>query len=85
MSDETKRKEYDAWGTTSEQMNREGGGFGNARGPRAGPQQGMRWEYRSSVDPEELFRKIFGDQHGFQNFAEDFAESAFGFGSAQEV
>ncbi|KAJ1530694.1 hypothetical protein ONE63_005560 [Megalurothrips usitatus] len=86
LSDETKRREYDAWGTTSEQMGREGGGFGPRGGATGrGPQQEMRWEYRSSVDPEELFRKIFGDQHGFRSFTEDFSESPFGFGSGQEV
>ncbi|XP_026283350.1 protein tumorous imaginal discs, mitochondrial isoform X1 [Frankliniella occidentalis] len=86
LSDDTKRREYDAWGTTSEQMGREGGGFGPRGGKaRPGAGQGMNWEYRSSVDPEELFRKIFGDHHGFQSFTEDFADSAFGFGSGQEV
>lgn len=46
----------------------------------------QNWNFQSSVDPEELFRKIFG-QAGFQggNFGEEFAESRFGFGAAQEV
>ncbi|XP_034245862.1 protein tumorous imaginal discs, mitochondrial-like [Thrips palmi] len=86
LSDENKRREYDAWGTTSEQMGREGGGgggFGARRGSGAGAGTQQRWEYRASVDPEELFRKIFGE-HGFQGF-NDFAESAFGFGAGQEV
>lgn len=46
------------------------------------------WQFRSSVDPEELFRKIFGDQgmksNPFSDF-EEFAESSFGFGASQEV
>ena len=50
----------------------------------------QNWNFTSSIDPEELFRKIFG-QAGFQrggqfgDFNEDFAESRFGFGAAQEV
>lgn len=92
LSDETKRREYDSWGKTSEQMGREGFGTGGFGAGRAGPQ----WNYQSNIDPEELFRKIFGDftdprfggspfGQGFANF--DFgeeAESAFGRGG-QEV
>lgn len=46
----------------------------------------QNWNFQSSIDPEELFRKIFG-QGGFSagNFNEDFAESRFGFGASQEV
>lgn len=63
-----------------------GGGQG---GPNAGPDfsRHQSWNFQSSVDPEELFRKIFG-QAGFGqggNFTEDYAESRFGFGAAQEV
>ena len=63
-----------------------GGGQG---GPDVGPDfaRHQSWNFQSSVDPEELFRKIFGQ--GFQNagggFQEDYAESRFGFGAAQEV
>lgn len=45
------------------------------------------WSYQSNVDAEELFRKIF-NQSGFSNnaaFEEDFADSKFGFGAAEEV
>lgn len=45
------------------------------------------WSYQSNVDAEELFRKIF-NQSGFGNsgtFEEDFADSKFGFGAAEEV
>jgi hypothetical protein len=62
-----------------------GGGMGGAEGQRFS--QG--WQFRSSIDPEELFRKIFGDagfkSGGFGSEFEDFAESNFGFGAAQEV
>uniref|UniRef100_A0A1B6GHS9 DnaJ homolog l(2)tid, mitochondrial n=1 Tax=Cuerna arida TaxID=1464854 RepID=A0A1B6GHS9_9HEMI len=81
LSDDGKRKEYDSWGATSEQM-----GMG---GPPPGGNQGFgaqHWQFHSSIDPEELFRKIFGEG-GFKsnNFGDDFADSQFGFGAAQEV
>lgn len=85
LSDDQKRKEYDTYGQTTEQMSRNGGGGGGGgRGPQGFSQN---WQFRSTVDPEELFRKIFGDanfrqqQSGF----DDFSESQFGFGGAQEV
>jgi len=85
LSDDAKRKQYDAWGTTSEQMGMGAGGMGGADGQRFS--QG--WQFRSTIDPEELFRKIFGDagfrRGGFGSEFEDFAESNFGFGAAQEV
>lgn len=44
-----------------------------------------QWQYKSTIDPEELFRKIFGDA-GFKSEAfSDFAESQFGYGASQEV
>lgn len=85
LSDDGKRKEYDTWGATSEQM-----GMGGGRRPGASSQQdfNQNWQFRSNVNPEELFRKIFGEagfqSGGFSDF-DDFAESKFGFGSAQEV
>lgn len=80
LSDDTKRREYDMYGQTSEQMGRQGGG-----GPRAGPDGfSQAWQYRSTIDPEELFRKIFGDG-AFRSSFDDFAESQFGFGGAQEI
>lgn len=65
-------------GHTAEQM--------GARGAGNPFQSG--WQYQTSIDPEELFRKIFGDfkRAGGMDFGgQDFAESAFGFGAAQEV
>ncbi|XP_013195480.1 protein tumorous imaginal discs, mitochondrial isoform X2 [Amyelois transitella] len=78
LSDENKRKQYDTFGTTSEQM-------GMGGGPSGADGFTHQWQYKSTIDPEELFRKIFGDA-GFKSdtFA-DFAESQFGFGAAQEV
>ncbi|XP_047507835.1 protein tumorous imaginal discs, mitochondrial-like isoform X1 [Pieris napi] len=78
LSDESKRKQYDTYGTTSDQM----GGMG---GPGGNDGFTHQWQYKSTIDPEELFRKIFGDA-GFKSEAfSDFAESQFGFGAAQEV
>lgn len=81
LSDDTKRREYDTYGQTSEQMNRAGGGAG-PRGPQGFSQN---WQFRSTVDPEELFRKIFGDANFGSKGFDDFSESQFGFGAAQEV
>ncbi|XP_055534639.1 protein tumorous imaginal discs, mitochondrial-like isoform X2 [Wyeomyia smithii] len=79
LSDDTKRREYDTFGQTSEQMGRSGGAAGH--GPQGFSQN---WQFRSTIDPEELFRKIFGDG-GFKAGFEDFSDSRYGFGGAQEV
>ncbi|KAG5311674.1 TID protein, partial [Acromyrmex insinuator] len=82
LSDDTKRKEYDTWGATSEQM-----GMGMGQGQRT-KSYNQHWQYRSTINAEELFRKIFGDagfQSGAFNDFEDFSESKYGFGAAQEV
>lgn len=44
-----------------------------------------QWQYKSTIDPEELFRKIFGDAGFKSDIFSDFAESQFGFGAAKEV
>ncbi|XP_026736145.1 protein tumorous imaginal discs, mitochondrial-like isoform X1 [Trichoplusia ni] len=78
LSDENKRKQYDTFGTTSDQM-------GMGGGPSGADGFTHQWQYKSTIDPEELFRKIFGDA-GFKSDAfSDFAESQFGFGAAQEM
>jgi DnaJ family protein A protein 3 len=61
LSDDGKRKQFDTWGATSEQM---GGG---QAGPGASQDfsRHQNWNFQSSV--------------------EEFAESRFGFGAAQEV
>ncbi|XP_055311634.1 protein tumorous imaginal discs, mitochondrial-like isoform X3 [Sitodiplosis mosellana] len=83
LSDDTKRKEYDTFGTTTEQMNRNGGGAGPT-----GQGFNQHWQYTSTINPEELFNKIFGNRHfkGGGDFGDfDFADTKFGFGAAQEV
>ncbi|XP_054010784.1 protein tumorous imaginal discs, mitochondrial [Hylaeus anthracinus] len=80
LSDDTKRKEYDTWGATSEQMGM--GDSGRAK------DYSRNWQFRSSINPEELFRKIFGEA-GFQSNAfndfDEYSESKYGFGAAQEI
>lgn len=81
LGDEKKRNEYDTWGSTGNANNMGGpGGMGNGNFQNT-------WSYQSNVDAEELFRKIF-NQSGFSStgsFEEDFADSKFGFGAAEEV
>ncbi|XP_059056871.1 protein tumorous imaginal discs, mitochondrial-like isoform X2 [Achroia grisella] len=78
LSDENKRKQYDTYGTTSEQM-------GMGSGPSGTDGFTHQWQYKSTIDPEELFRKIFGDAGFKSETFNDFAESQFGFGAAREV
>ncbi|KAK1124050.1 hypothetical protein K0M31_020481 [Melipona bicolor] len=84
LSDDNKRKEYDTWGSTAEQMGMSGSGHGG----HSSHTKDFSWQFRSSVNPEELFRKIFGEG-GFQsnifNDFEDYQETKYGFGAAQEV
>jgi len=54
LSDEDKRAQYDTYGSTGDQF-----GMGGGQGG-----------FRSNIDPEELFRTIFGDKNSpFGNFA----------------
>ena len=52
MGDEGKRKQYDTFGMASNGDQSSSQGFGQGRGG---------FQYQSQVDPEELFRTIFGD------------------------
>ncbi|VVC34427.1 Hypothetical protein CINCED_3A001437 [Cinara cedri] len=83
LGDEKKRNAYDTWGSTG--SNNMGGtsGMGNDNF-HSGKNS---WSFNSNVDAEELFRKIF-NQNGFGDggkFEEDFADSKFGFGAAEEI
>uniref|UniRef100_D3TN63 DnaJ homolog l(2)tid, mitochondrial n=1 Tax=Glossina morsitans morsitans TaxID=37546 RepID=D3TN63_GLOMM len=82
LSDDQKRREFDTYGQTAEEMGRNGGAGFAGHGPQGFSQS---WQFRSTIDPEELFRKIFGDHNFSPNNFEDFAESQFGFGRAQEI
>ncbi|KAM6956877.1 LOW QUALITY PROTEIN: dnaJ heat shock protein family (Hsp40) member A3a [Aplochiton taeniatus] len=60
LSDEVKRKQYDTYGAT---------GFDGGQAGGGGQQQ--YWSGQaSSVDPEELFRKIFGEFSGSRGFSD---------------
>jgi len=104
LSDETKRSDYDNFGSSADQQNqnqnpfggfggqqRQQGGFGNFQKARKGQAGGIKWEYKSNVDPEELFKNIFGEfSRGFggpgqrtSNPFDDFVN--FGFGGGQEA
>lgn len=55
-------------------------------GPRGGPDSfSQSWHYQSTIDPEELFRKIFGSAGFGKSSFDDFADSKFGFGAAEEA
>ncbi|XP_068455686.1 dnaJ homolog subfamily A member 3, mitochondrial-like isoform X2 [Clinocottus analis] len=60
LSDELKRKQYDTYGAA---------GFDPSRGGSAGQQQYYR-AGGTNIDPEELFRKIFGEFTGGRGFGD---------------
>ena len=74
LSDETKRKNYDAYGMGSDP-------FSSGADPNQENRSATgRWQtnqsssrgyedYRAQVDPEELFRRIFGDAFNRAGFA----------------
>lgn len=84
LSDDTKRRQYDQFGAA-------GGGFGGGPqgwGGQAGHPGQAGFHYESTIDPEELFRKIFGDAFkagGFGFDTDQFATNNAGFGATQEV
>lgn len=55
LSDEVKRKQYDTYGSA---------------GPSASGAGQQYWRSSTTVDPEELFRKIFGEFTGAQGFGD---------------
>ncbi|XP_060757395.1 dnaJ heat shock protein family (Hsp40) member A3a [Neoarius graeffei] len=60
LGDEMKRKQYDAYGSAGFEAGRAGAGAG----------QQQYWRSGASMDPEELFRKIFGEFSGAQGFGD---------------
>jgi len=66
LSDEEKRAQYDTYGTAGDQFGM-GGGGANYGG------------FSSTIDPEELFRTIFGDKNSaFGNFSQNFGQNVGG-------
>lgn len=95
LGDQEKRSQFDTFGATSSSSSSPGGGAGGF-GFASGPRRRTQWTYQSNVDPEDLFRQIFGEfksrgggqqarqsDFGFGTIFEDFAK--FGFGRAQET
>ncbi|KAL2101711.1 hypothetical protein ACEWY4_003472 [Coilia grayii] len=65
LSDEGKRKQYDTYGSAGFDAGQAGGA----------QQQYWRGGGGSSVDPEELFRKIFGEFSGARGFGDIFGDN----------
>jgi DnaJ family protein A protein 3 len=79
LSDETKRREYDSYGSSGPNPF-----ASSSSGFRSTGSQGFSG-FQSQVDPEELFRKIFGSEAWGKNPFVDFdfnTDSAFGSNSA---
>ncbi|CAI4230595.1 unnamed protein product [Auanema sp. JU1783] len=75
LSDDTKRQQYDTFGSNPAG----GAGFGAQGGPGGG------WSHHN-VDVNEVFRKAFGfNMGGGGGMSWDFAESQFGHGHSEEV
>ena len=76
LSDESKRKQYDAFGAAGSEA---GGPFGGAGG------FGNAWNFQSTMNAEDLFRTIFGDKAGAAGGGDPFASNnPFDFGQPQE-
>lgn len=77
LSDESKRKQYDAFGSTD---GSHGGGNPFGGGGFPGGAAGG-WNFQSRMDPEELFRTIFGDKAWRGGFGD---QNPFDFGQPSE-
>ncbi|KAK6741842.1 hypothetical protein RB195_009610 [Necator americanus] len=72
LSDDNKRQEYDTFGSSTSRA-------GGAGGP------GGEWQYKGTVDVNEIFRRAFGfGRDGGFNW-DSFADSQFGHSHAQEM
>ncbi|VDM44904.1 unnamed protein product [Toxocara canis] len=80
LSDDTKRAQYDQFGANPYYQQQAAGG--------ARSQTADGWQYQSTIDPEELFRKMFGGRNPFADFGSpfgsDFAETTHGFEASQQ-
>lgn len=76
LSDDTKRQQYDTFGSDMGNMHGRGGGA---------PGGGQQWDYHSQADVNEIFRRAFGFGKGGINWNMNFAESQFGSGATEEL
>ncbi|XP_055329509.1 protein tumorous imaginal discs, mitochondrial-like [Paramacrobiotus metropolitanus] len=91
LSDESKRKQYDQWGTAGNEFPGAAPGGGGPR-PGAAPGGGFQYQdFSGHIDPEELFRRIFGNAAftggggGFGFEEADFTDNLQGFARTQEI
>ena len=85
LGDEEKRRNYDGFGSSSSSGSPGGQDFGGGfrSGRTRGGGQWSQWSYQSNVNPEDLFREIFGE---FKNFGQQTGRRQdFGFGTIFEV
>ncbi|KAK3099479.1 hypothetical protein FSP39_005076 [Pinctada imbricata] len=82
LSDENKRKQYDTFGMSGGAAGGPGG-FGGFNQGQGFPGGGFA-DFHSNIDPEELFRTIFGSQFTGGGGA-DFSDSKWGFAPQREV
>ena len=84
LGDEDRRRNYDGFGSSSsDSPGQDFGGGGFRSGRTRGGGQWAQWSYQSNVNPEDLFRQIFGE---FKNFGQQTGRRQdFGFGTIFEV
>ncbi|CAB3402900.1 unnamed protein product [Caenorhabditis bovis] len=71
LSDDTKRQQYDAYGSAGPQAGGSPGGGG--------------WHHAGNVDVNEIFRRAFGGGMGGGFSWDNFTDSSFGHSAAQEM
>ncbi len=83
LGDENKRKQYDMYGTTAGA----GAGSPGAGGQGSGGFASGGFNYQSQIDPEELFRTIFGDAfrqgRDFESMYDNYESSSSAYDIAQ--
>lgn len=84
LSDEVKRREYDTFGQTTSATGQAQGQASASGGYTSSPGYTHQWQYSSSINPEDLFRKIFGDMN-FEQEYKDYEENKYGFGPSKDV
>lgn len=62
LSDSSKRKQYDHFGTATD--------FSGAGGQAPGGNWNTSWNFKSNIDPEEFFRQIFNQDLNDKEFTD---------------